>query len=104
METHVYLSFGIFEGWQSLRLALTSLPLEHMVVKVWQWAPHFFLSPAGEMHKNWVLFPEKIRGRYALLHALTPEIMVEYLDNLDDVRARPVQSNNRRNGRPGAWD
>src|SRR3989344_1495523 len=103
-ETHVYLSFGIFENWQSLRLALTSLPLGHMAEKLCQWAPHFFLSPPGETHKNWVLFPEKIRGRFALLHALSPEILIEYFDDLEEVRTRPVQSNNRRSGRAGAWD
>ncbi len=35
------------------------------------------------MHKNWVFFPEKIKGKYALLHSLSPKIMIDYFDNLN---------------------
>ncbi len=32
-----------------------------------------------------MLFPEKINGKYAILHALSPEIMVDYFDSLDEL-------------------
>jgi predicted GH43/DUF377 family glycosyl hydrolase len=104
IDEHLYMTFGIFESWESMRLALTSLPLVYLAGKIWQWEPHTVMSPPGETHKNWVLFPEKIGGKFAILHALTPKISVEYLDSLDDLRANPIQSNNRRGGREGHWD
>jgi predicted GH43/DUF377 family glycosyl hydrolase len=35
------------------------------------------------MQKNWVVFPEKIRGKYAILHNISPEIRIKYLDSLE---------------------
>jgi len=34
------------------------------------------------VHKNWVIFPEKIIGKYAILHSLNPQIMVSYHESL----------------------
>ncbi len=101
---HAYMSFGIFEGWQSMRLAVTSLPLAQLAERLWQWAPHITMSPKGETHKNWVLFPEKIGGRFAILHALTPRVLIDYVPSLDELRERPIRSNNNRSGFPESWD
>jgi beta-1,2-mannobiose phosphorylase / 1,2-beta-oligomannan phosphorylase len=104
IDDHLYMTFGVFESWGSIRLALTRLSLTNLAEKVWQWAPHTVISPPGETHKNWVLFPEKINGKFAILHALTPGVSIEYLDSLDDLRENPIQSNNKRGGRESAWD
>ena len=104
IDDQLYLTFGIFEGWQSMRLALTSLPLSDLRRALWHWSPHIPISPRGETNKNWVLFPEKINGKFAILHALTPKILIEYVDDLESLRAKPIRSNNHRSGRPCHWD
>lgn len=104
LEDRAYLSFGIFENWESLRLALTSLPLRELQERRWRWEPLIPLSPRGETHKNWVLFPEKIGGKFAILHTLTPSPTIEYVERLEDLRERPIRSNNNRGGRAGQWD
>ena len=51
------------------------------------------ISPPGEIHKNWVLFPEKIKGKYAILHSLSPEIRIDYFEDLDELDgSRFIQS------------
>ena len=100
----MYMTFELFEGWQSLRLAVTSLADDDLAALKWRWAPRVFMSPAGETNKNWVLFPEKIRGKFAILHALTPKILIEYRDTLESLEEAPIRSNNKRTGRPGHWD
>ncbi|MDP3965348.1 MAG: hypothetical protein Q8Q13_00945, partial [bacterium] len=104
MEGRLYMNFGVFENWDSIRVALTSIGLADFKARVWNWAPHFFLSPPNETHKNWVLFPEKIRGKFAILHALTPHVMIDYADSLETWAESSVQSNNERGGRRGHWD
>jgi predicted GH43/DUF377 family glycosyl hydrolase len=32
-----------------------------------------------------VLFPEKINGKYAILHSISPHIMINYFDDLDEL-------------------
>lgn len=51
--------------------------------KKWGWKPPVLISPPGEVHKNWVIFPEKINGKYAILHSINPEISIDYFDSLE---------------------
>lgn len=105
MDGRIYMTFGIFESWQSMRLAVTSLAHVDFDARQWRkWDPHVPMSPRNQTNKNWVLFPEKIGGKFAILHALTPRIMIEYVDSLEELREKPIQSNNKRTGRPGHWD
>lgn len=104
IDEHIYLSFGIFESWDSMRLAVTSLHRDHLGARLWSWMPHIMMSPPNERNKNWVLFPEKIRGKFAVLHALTPRILVEYVGSLEELHESPIRSDNGRGGRAGCWD
>lgn len=104
IDEHCYLTFGIFENWQSMRLGLTALSLPELAARQWRWRPYVALSPQGETHKNWVLFPEKINGKFAILHALSPEPAIEYVEDLETLREEPIRSNNQRGGRAGQWD
>lgn len=81
----VYMLFTLFDGWGSLRIALTSISLQDFVSKRFNWKAPVLISPPGEIHKNWVLFPEKIDGKYAILHSISPEILVEYLNSLEEL-------------------
>lgn len=83
IDEKIYLLYTSFDGWGSVRIALTSIGLQDFLEKKWNWKPPVLISPPGEIHKNWVLFPEKINGRYAILHSISPEIRVDYFDNLD---------------------
>lgn len=79
----VYLTYTAFDGWGSVRIALSSIALEDFLNKEWRWKKPALISPPGEIHKNWVIFPEKINGKFAILHSISPKIMVEYLDSLE---------------------
>lgn len=85
LEGRAYLLYTAFDGWGSLRMALTSISLDDFISKRWNWREPVLISPPGEIHKNWVLFPEKIRGKYAILHSLSPEISIDYFDDLDEL-------------------
>lgn len=104
IDDRLYMTFCMFESWQSMRMAVTSISRDDFSAKFWKWAPHLFLSPQNQTHKNWVLFPEKIGGKFAVLHALTPTVSIEYIDTVESVEHEPIESNNHRSGRAGSWD
>lgn len=79
----VYMLYTSFDGWGSVRIALTSVSFDDFARERWNWRKPVFISPPGEIHKNWVLFPEKIRGKYAILHGISPGILIDYVDDLD---------------------
>ena len=84
IDDKVYLLYTAFDGWGSLRIALTSIGLGDFLDKKWRWKKPTLISPPGEIHKNWVMFPEKINGKFAILHSVSPEILIDYFDNLEE--------------------
>jgi len=80
----VYMIFTAFDGWNSIRLAMTSISISDFKKKKWNWKKAVFISPCNGIYKNWVLFPEKIKGKYAILHSLSPKILIYYTKDLDD--------------------
>ena len=81
----VYMIYTAFDGWGSLRMALTSISLDDFIARRWNWKEPVLISPPGQIHKNWVIFPEKIKGKYAILHGISPEIMIDYFDSMDEL-------------------
>jgi beta-1,2-mannobiose phosphorylase / 1,2-beta-oligomannan phosphorylase len=106
IDGQVHMTFVAFDGWGFVRMALNSIMLEHFRGRKWNWKAPKFLSPPGEIHKNWVLFPEKIRGKYAILHSISPpELSIDYVDSLDEFNGEKfIKSRYNRDGRKGFWD
>ncbi len=79
-DENIYMTYTACDG--GLRVGLASIKEKDFVNKNWNWAKPKLISPPGEVHKNWVIFPEKINGKYAIIHSIAPEISIEYRDNL----------------------
>lgn len=105
-EGKVYLTYTAFDGWGSVRIALSSISIDDFLKRRWTWSDPVFLSPPGEIHKNWVLFPEKINGKYAILHSLSPRILIDYIDDLSEFEddGRNIKSHYSRFSNTGEWD
>ncbi len=84
LDDRAYLLYTAFDGWGSMRTTLTSISLDDFVSKRWRWDEPVAISFPGERGKNWVLFPEKIHGQYAILHAISPKIMIDYVRDMDE--------------------
>jgi len=80
-DDFLYMTYTACDG--GLRVALTSIKVRDFLKGKWKWKPPKLISPPGEVHKNWVIFPEKIKGKYAILHSINPEISIHYTDSLD---------------------
>ncbi len=102
----VYMTFTAFDGWGSVRVALASIDWDDFINKRWNWKKTILISPPGEKNKNWVLFPEKINGKFAILHSFCPEILIDYFDDLDKLDGQTfIKSNNTRPIDPTrTWD
>jgi predicted GH43/DUF377 family glycosyl hydrolase len=107
-DGRAYLTYTAFDGWGSVRIALSSIGVDDFLHQRWNWSEPVLISPPGQIHKNWALFPEKINGKYAILHGVTPDILVEYVDSLDFDETKFINSSRPTNDkvefRPGVWD
>jgi len=102
----IYVTFNMFDGWDFIRVAATSIDEEDFKNHRWHFSPPIFLSPAGQVHKNWVLFPEKIHGKFAILHSLSPDIQIDYVETLQDLASGKITIKSRygQNGPRKNWD
>lgn len=80
-EDTLYMTYTACDG--GLRVALTSIKIDDFLNKKWKWKPLQLISLPNEVHKNWLIFPEKINGKYAILHSIKPNIQIEYVDSLE---------------------
>lgn len=94
-----YTAFG-----DGMRVAMTSISVPDFLSCVWNWDPPVYLSPCGAAHKNWVIFPEKIHGRYAILHSIKPTVKIAYADRLDEDAFRNIESLYIGTRRKRGWD
>ncbi|MEI6238560.1 MAG: hypothetical protein WCP15_03445 [bacterium] len=105
IDGRVYLLYTAFDGWSSIRINLSSISLEDFREKRWNWRKAVPISPPGQIHKNWVIFPEKINGKYAVLHGISPKVLIDYFDSLDDFDGNNyIESQPPRGGRKDFWD
>ncbi|MFA6006743.1 MAG: hypothetical protein WC764_03405 [Candidatus Paceibacterota bacterium] len=84
IDGRIYLTFNAFNGWESMRVGLTSISEEDFKNKNWNWRKFVYLT--DERNKNWMFFPDKINDKFALLHSIYSEngerVQIKYLDSL----------------------
>ncbi len=85
IEGKLYVTFNTFDGWDFIRIGAISISEADFLNKRWKWSTPLLLSPPGEVHKNWVLFPEKMNGKFAILHSISPEVQIDYVDSLEQL-------------------
>lgn len=84
IEDTLYLTYTAFNGIQPPGVALTSISITDFLAKRFdQWKKPRLISRFGHIQKNWVLFPKKIGGKIAILHNVSPRIMIELVDEID---------------------
>ena len=105
MDGRVYMTYTAFEGWQSVRIALTSISMEDLKAGKWNWKKPKFISSITEVNKNWVLFPEKINGKMAILHSVSPKVQISYVDDINYIKSDEfIKSKAPSGGREDKWD
>lgn len=105
IEDTLYLTFNAFDGWDFIRIGVSSILEKDFLAGKWDWKKPILISPEGEIHKNWVLFPEKINGKFAILHSISPDVQIDYVQKLEDLAkgTQKIQSKFKRHERD-SWD
>lgn len=79
----VYMTYVAYNGWHAPRIALTSILLTDFLNHNFLWEKPVLISPPGVVDKSACLFPEKINGKYAIMHRVFPNILIDYVDHLN---------------------
>jgi beta-1,2-mannobiose phosphorylase / 1,2-beta-oligomannan phosphorylase len=84
VDDTIYLTYVAFDGATNPRLAISSIDIEDFLKKNWEnWKKPKLISSPGITNKSAVILPRKVKGKYVVYHRIYPNILVDYVDNLD---------------------
>lgn len=83
IDGRIYMTYVAYDGWSPPRVALTSIDEQDFFNHDWKWSEPVMISRPGMVNKNAVIFPEKINGKYVIMHRVFPNILIDYWDTLD---------------------
>ena len=100
----IYMTYTVVDGYNAPYMGLTSIHVDDFMNKRWLWSQPIRLSPTGEQHKNWVIFPELLNNQYAILHSITPNVCIDYFSSLSFNQSPYIKSHHSSYGRQAYWD
>jgi predicted GH43/DUF377 family glycosyl hydrolase len=83
IDDRVYMTYVAYNGWDHPRVALTSIALTDFLAQRFFWEKPVVISAPGIVDKSACIFPEKINGKYVILHRVFPDILIDYVDDLN---------------------
>lgn len=100
----VYMTYVAYDGSNPPRVALTSISSSDFFAKKWNWEKPVLVSPPNVVDKNAVLFPEKIDGKYVIMHRIFPHILIDFVDDLDFDGRTFLSGQHKIAPRASSWD
>ena len=84
IDDKLYLTYVAFDGANPPRVAMSSIDLKDFLDNNWNnWSTPKLISAPGMVNKSAVVFPRKINDKYVMMHRVYPNILIDYLDDLD---------------------
>jgi predicted GH43/DUF377 family glycosyl hydrolase len=100
----IYMFYTGYNGLMSPGVAVTSISKDDFLAKRWNWEKPILISPEGKDNKDSVIFPEKINGKYYVLHRLNNGIDIHVQDDLKFEKNELGEETGWVEPRPGKWD
>ncbi len=103
IDGRLYMTYTGFDG-SVPRVAISSISVSDFLAKKWNWSEPFALTPPNIPDKDAVIFPEKINGKYMLIHRVHDSVCADFVDTLDFSKERITECIEMLGPRRGMWD
>ena len=104
IDDRIYMCYTAYDGIGPPRVAVTSVLEKDFLARRFIWSEPLLITPRGIDDKDACILPEKIGGKYFILHRIGTDICGDYLSSLD-FKKNTVNKCIRLFGpRPGVWD
>lgn len=81
--TSMYMFYTAFDGKNLPRVALTRISIRDFLKQKWTWSRPVLISPPDVDDKNAAMFPEKIKGKYIIIHRSGDDIDLSFHKTLN---------------------
>ncbi len=99
----IFMTYVAFNGYSEPRIALTSIALKDFLDHNWLWTHPILISPPGVVDKSACILPEKINGKYVIFHRIFPNILIDYVDDLNFSRGQYLKGQYQIKPRSALW-
>ncbi len=100
----IYMTYTAFDG-ITARVAVSSIKVDDFLNRKWDaWEMPNVISPPNVANKDALLFPEKINGKYMIIHRVDGSICADFLSSLDFTKERITKCIELLSPQPGMWD
>ena len=103
IDGKIYMCYTAFDG-NIPRVALTHVSVKDFLRQKWNWSKPVLISPADLNDKNAHIFPEKVKGKYLIVHRVGYDIDYSYSDTLDFKGETFLEEQRWIYTRKGWWD
>jgi beta-1,2-mannobiose phosphorylase / 1,2-beta-oligomannan phosphorylase len=100
----IYMLYTAYDSMHNPRVALTSIKKSDFLKENWRWKKSQLISPQNTDNKDACLFPEKIRGKYYILHRNGTGIDLSKYEKLEFEKENYLQETKWMSKRKGWWD
>ncbi len=84
IDDRIYLTYVAFDGSTPPRVAISGINLDDFLKNDWEkWDTPKLISAPGMVNKSAVVFPRKVNGKYVVMHRVYPNILIDYVDDLN---------------------
>ena len=100
----LYMTYTAFDGLHPPAVAATSITVKDFLNRNWRWEKSSIITPSEVDDKDSCFFPEKIGGKYMILHRIGLNICADFFDTLDLSTEKVSKCVKILKPRPGMWD
>ncbi len=100
----IYMTYTAYDG-TTPRVAVSSISVKDFVARRFaNWSKPVAITPSGVPDKDAVIVPEKIGGRYMIIHRVNESICADYVSSLDFEKEKVNKCIEILAPRHGMWD
>lgn len=99
----IYMTYVAFDGYSEPRVALTSISIKNFLNHNWLWTHPVLISKPGTVTKSACILPEKINGKYVVFHRVFPDILIDFVDDLDFSKGEYLKGQYKISPRSPLW-
>lgn len=104
IDDRIYMTYVAYDGWSPPRVALTSIKFDDFINHKWQWEKPVLISKPAVVDKNACVLAEKIGGKHVIFHRVFPDILVDFVDDLNFNGNTFLEGQYKISPRKGHWD
>jgi beta-1,2-mannobiose phosphorylase / 1,2-beta-oligomannan phosphorylase len=101
----LHITYTAYDSITAPQIAQSSISVSDFLARNFDnWTAPALISPEGIDDKDAAIFPEKVNGRYMILHRVSDHVCADYVDSLDFHKEKVVRCIQMFGPRKGMWD